>query len=906
MRALKMLAAALLLQVAASASAQLLVGITNHNWRYFATTGADPGAGWQNVGFDDSSWTNGRGLFGNDTGYPYPFASTFAGPSAGGPNVAFFRTTFNWAGTTDGVILTMTNYFDDGVVIYLNGAEITRFNMNEGPADFTTLAPGTLGEPVVRIHQVNLGALTNLNPNPLVPGNNVLAASVHNNAASSSDTVFGLSVLASQIVAPCPQGPADLTVVQCRNATFTTTETCAIPAATIQWYRSVGAGDEAIAGQTGSSLTVSNVSSADAGEYYAMFSNAGGAVPSRRAQLTVTPDDQAPRIVSVVFTGGVANEALLTFDEPVQPDTVQNTFDYLILSEDSVHQLVVNNAVRDANNFALVRLELSEPPQLGRSYTLSIGGESPVVDVCANNESGLLTATLLQRAILLDWQDGRQWRYNQSGADQGTAWRTPGFDASSWAEGPQGFGNETGGFPDAPTSQRTQLTVSAAQATYYFRTTFTVPSGAQDIRFYGRFDDGAAIYVNGTEIGRVNIDPATILSFDLFTPNFTGDPEGTGYSPAGGILISNSLLVAGNNLLAIEVHQVNATSSDVLMLAKIEGAVGVVVIEPPVVNPEPVSTSVTEGHSFRLVAGASGTTPKFQWFKDNVAIPDATNSTYTAVATASSGGSYRVEASNSAGTDSSVAVTVTVRPVVQPYTAAWKYSIDSQDGTLGGGTPWYAVNFDDAAWSSGPGLFGAETSGTGFNRLPAPIGTILPAPSGTFITAYYRTKVTVPALSAGQTLVLTHYVDDGAAFYIDGALAFRYNLTNDLPILSAALAPAAVPGDSEANLISVPVTLSPGEHTIAVEVHQNSTTSSDTVFGAELRVITGTAPALTITHPSATTIQLTWPANPFYSLFQAGTVNGPYTHILANPQGSLTVPNATNAATFYRLGFNGQ
>src|SRR5688572_24969725 len=75
--------AALLLVI--DASAQLpLVGVTNTVWRYLAT-GADPGEDWKYPTFDDSSWPSGRGLFGNEVGYPYPFNTVVEGVGMGGP-----------------------------------------------------------------------------------------------------------------------------------------------------------------------------------------------------------------------------------------------------------------------------------------------------------------------------------------------------------------------------------------------------------------------------------------------------------------------------------------------------------------------------------------------------------------------------------------------------------------------------------------------------------------------------------------------------------------------------------------------------------------------------------------------------------------------------------------------------
>ena len=294
------LVTALLALLPATATAQTtLIGITNHTWKYHATAGGDPGVGWQNPGFDDSLWPSGRGLFGIDSGYPYPFATSFPGPIAGGPAVAFFRTTFNWSGSPIGQVFTMTNYFDDGVVLYLNGVELTRYNMPAGAADQNTLAIATITEPVVRLHQITLDFLTNGNPNPLLNGQNVLAASVHNNAATSSDTVFGLALNAGHID-PCffdPLQPTNRFVLQGRSTTFAISVGC-LPAPTLQWYRDTGSGEEPVLGATSTSYTLTNAGFNDIGVYHAKATNPGSTVESRHALLTLIADTTAPMLVS--------------------------------------------------------------------------------------------------------------------------------------------------------------------------------------------------------------------------------------------------------------------------------------------------------------------------------------------------------------------------------------------------------------------------------------------------------------------------------------------------------------------------------------------------------------------------------------------------------------------------------
>ena len=73
-------------------------------------------------------------------------------------------------------------------------------------------------------------------------------------------------------------------------------------------------------------------------------------------------------------------------------------------------------------------------------------------------------------------------------------------------------------------------------------------------------DDGAVIYLNGTEIVTDHIadDPA----FDTFadSPHVSGANETTYFETIG---IAASLLVVGTNVIAAEVHQQAVNSSDI-------------------------------------------------------------------------------------------------------------------------------------------------------------------------------------------------------------------------------------------------------------------------------------------------------------------------------------------------------
>jgi hypothetical protein len=70
-------------------------------------------------------------------------------------------------------------------------------------------------------------------------------------------------------------------------------------------------------------------------------------------------------------------------------------------------------------------------------------------------------------------------------------------------------------------------------------------------------DDGAVVYLNGTEIARSSMPAGTITSTTLATD--AGGTEGQFFS----FTVPASAFVSGTNTLAVEVHQASRSSSDV-------------------------------------------------------------------------------------------------------------------------------------------------------------------------------------------------------------------------------------------------------------------------------------------------------------------------------------------------------
>lgn len=82
---------------------------------------------------------------------------------------------------------------------------------------------------------------------------------------------------------------------------------------------------------------------------------------------------------------------------------------------------------------------------------------------------------------------------------------------------------------------------------------------------------------------------------------------------------------------------------------------------PPAITAQPLAQSAVLGTGVTFTIAATGTTNSYQWRKDNVAVAGATAATYTiASVVAASAGSYTVVITNSAGTVTSAAATLTL------------------------------------------------------------------------------------------------------------------------------------------------------------------------------------------------------------------------------------------------------
>ena len=150
------------------------------------------------------------------------------------------------------------------------------------------------------------------------------------------------------------------------------------------------------------------------------------------------------------------------------------------------------------------------------------------------------------------------WKYLDDGSIQGTAWHEPGFDDSSWACGPAELGYGDG---NEATVVSYGMEEDYKYPTTYFRHSFNVPDASiyQSLLLAVLRDDGAVVYLNGTEIFRTNM-PWGDIDYSTAASTVVGSrAEGMFYD----IPLRANSLVKGNNVLAVEIHQINDTSTDI-------------------------------------------------------------------------------------------------------------------------------------------------------------------------------------------------------------------------------------------------------------------------------------------------------------------------------------------------------
>lgn len=232
------------------------------------------------------------------------------------------------------------------------------------------------------------------------------------------------------------------------------------------------------------------------------------------------------------------------------------------------------------------------------------------------------------------------WKYLDDGSDRGTAWRASAFDDSAWASGvgPLGYGDShiATTINSGPSGNRIITT--------YFRRTFNVadPAAIHALALNLLRDDGAIIYINGIEVARDNM-PAGAVDYLTFSSTTVDSADESKYFA----LTASSLpLVAGANVIAVEIHNRDGNSSDLgfdlelIGLTLPNGAPPTVALAAsggPFVAPATVSLAATASDS-------DGTVTKVEFYNGASKLGEDTTEPYTFTWTNVALGSYTLTA----------------------------------------------------------------------------------------------------------------------------------------------------------------------------------------------------------------------------------------------------------------------
>ena len=373
-------------------------------------------------------------------------------------------------------------------------------------------------------------------------------------------------------------------------------------------------------------------------------------------------------------------------------------------------------------------------------------------------------------SLLVDEDD--TWAYHWSTEPVADNWAQTSYDDSSWSRGasPIGYGGP---------GLNTTLTPGAAKTrpvTTYARVNFTVadPTAIGGVNVAVTADDGAVVYVNGTEVVRQRmadgtVDASTFASSSVSTPAARADRQL--------VFVPASSLVAGTNTLAVETHLNYRSSSSMT----IDGMVKVVAKgdEPapaPAPDPEPE--------------------PQPEPQPDPPLVPDPDKPLEVLDVSALNFGPFLYSG------------------------MYWNY--------------WNSKEAPDPAWNSTADLsswkHGASPLGWGDRDAGTPFD--LPAKDRA-ITNYFVRDVNFGTLSADFEVTLNVRVDDGAVIYVNGTEIQRVNMPEGTIDANTRASSNVGLAKAKDNLVRITVprkVLKDGVNRIAVEEHANYSGAASVTF----------------------------------------------------------------------------
>ena len=318
-------------------------------------------------------------------------------------------------------------------------------------------------------------------------------------------------------------------------------------------------------------LALSEVSLAHAGDYVVAVSNAFGQVNSRPALLTVNP----------LPTLSITNTVAATAEAGGAPGWVTISRSYSTASPLTVRYSQAGTARAGADyqplsGVAVIPAELLsvsipilaiedpwvEGPEtvdvvlsVGVGYTLSLANKATVTlidnDLPPSTEGTNVVASFGLTNV---------WRYQQTADLTTTDWKSRLYNDSAWPSGRGALYVEN---DIIPVPKLTRLTLG--RMTYYFRTGVTLSdTNLLQLSTTLAVDDGAVIYLNGQEAYRLGMRDGDVVY------GTSASRSVANAKIEGPFTLPTTNAVVGENVIAVEVHQFDSGSSDIVFAMTLE------------------------------------------------------------------------------------------------------------------------------------------------------------------------------------------------------------------------------------------------------------------------------------------------------------------------------------------------
>lgn len=478
--------------------------------------------------------------------------------------------------------------------------------------------------------------------------------------SGGSDTSNPAQLTVTAVAPAIAAQPQSLSLNQGNNATFTVTATGTAPL-TYQWYKGVTALTNSaghISGATTNSLSITSVQTGDVASYTVTVTNSGGSVTSDAATLTVgtppaTPTASAASVGNTSFTanwGSVSGATGYRLDVSTQSDfsTFLTGFQDLDvgtalsknvtgLSENTTYYYRVR-AVNSAGASASSSTISATTTASALSITQQPSSQSVVA---GSNVSLTVTATSVTALSY-------QWRRNSQNLSGTTATTATLMLSSVQAA-------DAGSYDVVVTNAAGSVTSDAATLTVIVTPSAPTTNAASSVTTSSFTANWSS--VSGATGYR--LDVSTSNTFGSFLTGFQNLDVGTNLS-------RQVTGLAENTTYYYRVRAANAAgtsvSSNPTTVATVAGLPGIAT--------SPSSQSVIQGATVTFtVVATSSTSLSYAWKKDGNALTDggrisgATTDTLTVTgALPADDGSYTVTVTNTAGSVSSDAATLTVQP----------------------------------------------------------------------------------------------------------------------------------------------------------------------------------------------------------------------------------------------------